>query len=166
VEIFGLVVYYIYREVIEVIPFTEGDSKATPNERAANDKPSWHSLVSLWLLADYLQIPALQNLTIQTLYEKQTRLGKIPVHTFRELYENTASGSMLRKYFAETCVWRPFAESSIYQSLDIPEAMLRDIAAGFNDRYRNAIPTSSSYYNSKNYFVKTTDEESVQLLKD
>lgn len=88
---FGILVNWIYKQTLEE-QIGWVDDQAT--------------LLDLWLLADRLLIPQLQNQAL-TLLENvrglQNPEGRaIPSHMFRPIYDNTSEDSPLRKYIAAT----------------------------------------------------------------
>jgi hypothetical protein len=57
-------------------------------------------LAELWVLADKLLVPGLQNGALKGLQKVHEMTNKIHVSTLSYVYENTAFGSPLRRYFA------------------------------------------------------------------
>lgn len=148
IEAFGLFVNWLYKQSL---PIVHGSS-----ENSAADKPSWSGLVYLWILADYLQIPALQNLVIDEMLSKFSRLcEQIPVELYSEIYNNTSSESALRKLLVDRCVWKGYADSDIYLNRAIPRDMLNNISRGLNFRlFSPGVGTKSPLEDSSNYHVK------------
>jgi len=87
-EIFGVFVNWLYTQTIE-------DEEAKV--------PSAHHLIQLWVLADRLLVPTLQNQALLVL-DKQRREGCRPSLSYNFVYENTKDNSPLRLYIIECCV--------------------------------------------------------------
>jgi hypothetical protein len=52
-------------------------------------------LVYLWVLADFLQMPALQNYTIKTITEISDKIMVVPNRSYVKVYDKTAAESKL-----------------------------------------------------------------------
>lgn len=85
-------------------------------------------LVYLWLLAERLRMPHLQNLVMETIELVNDKGDGVPFKTFNAIYENTTVGNKLRKYAFHTAVaWcRPSTFTNYPEAF--PLAMLIDIA--------------------------------------
>jgi hypothetical protein len=90
------------------------------------------ALVELWVLADKLRIPRLQNLVIDTIYaiEEKALFAPSPL-SLHYIYDNTAPGSQLRRFVVEVSISslqpKDFIDQRVAQ--DIPHQMLLDFAA-------------------------------------
>ncbi|KAH9887491.1 hypothetical protein F4778DRAFT_797430 [Xylariomycetidae sp. FL2044] len=88
-----------------------GDSNGEPSDHdqsqnSADDPHGWKTLVDVWLLADYLQMPGLQNCVIKTLHGKMIE-GNVPYDLTPHVWVHTVSGSALRRFFAAAVVHDP-----------------------------------------------------------
>jgi hypothetical protein len=83
--------------------------------------------VYLWVLADYLQMPRLQNLAVDGLEHPSLKWGTTGYRALHYLYENVPAGAALRQLILEHCV--PFVDQSVYQSHPhlFPKQMLVDL---------------------------------------
>jgi len=86
------------------------------------------SLAELWVLADKLCMPLLQNLVIDRLESRQLLHDTIPVSIFEYVYNNTSEDSLLRKYLVDVCVFGLAQESYKSSKDEFPVDMLVDIA--------------------------------------
>lgn len=94
VEIFGLVVYWLYQQKIDMPDPQDPENKTPPHN------PKWKTLASLWILGDYLQIPSLQNHTkvmMHGMVRENTKYN-IRYSVLRQIYDNTLTGSALSKF--------------------------------------------------------------------
>lgn len=101
------------------------ESYVSTDEESKEDK----DLFSLWILADYLQMPSLQNYTIETIHKVSDKDGYLPMHAYPTVYSNTAEDSKLRKYICHHAIvsvksdgFRVGGEKRV-----LPYAMLLDI---------------------------------------
>ena len=83
-------------------------------------------LMILWITADYLQLPRLQNMAIDGLDHLSLQWGIIGINV-RYLYENVPSGAPLRQLIFEHCLL--FMSPSSYQDVPhlFPKQMLLDL---------------------------------------
>jgi hypothetical protein len=98
--IFGLFVEWLYTQKITEILCEDGNLKDA--EKSVMDQPLLMELIQLWLLADYLEVPRLQNCAIDLLNQKMTRRNCfVPASTIKFTYEKTPTGSPLQKFFVD-----------------------------------------------------------------
>jgi hypothetical protein len=62
-----------------------------------------YDLVKLWILANRLLIPALQNLALETLSYFYSNSCQIPYHCLNYIYENLAAANRLRMFVFVLC---------------------------------------------------------------
>lgn len=106
-KIFGFFVKWIYAQSLE-----------------SSDKHT-NKLVYLWMIADDLSVPRLQNQAITWLVERRASKGS-RVHTQKtlaDIYEYTTPGSPLRRYIADT--WDEKVQTG--DAIDLPQALPIDI---------------------------------------
>jgi len=155
VEAFGLLVTWLYTQKIPITisPLPKGGKDDD------DDKPSWNALVHLWILADYLQIPMLQNSAMDEVLRKQERLEKLPSETFLIIYENTGPGSFLRKVMVDLIVWRGLEDSTYFAKKhnEFPKDMLIEMATAWTSKSNemDIVDIEDLLDDSKNYHVKT-----------
>ncbi|CZR51105.1 uncharacterized protein PAC_00980 [Phialocephala subalpina] len=86
------------------------------------------ALAELWILADKLLIPSLQNLLVTRMVRIENRYKKAPSETFNYVYENTAAGSTLRDLAVHKCARLTPRAVVIRQTSDlIPKQLLVDL---------------------------------------
>jgi hypothetical protein len=87
------------------------------------------SLAELWVLADKLCVPALQNLIIDTIYKICITRDLATTPTFHYIYKNTESGSLLRRLavLQTTCLLDD--ENVVSASGFFPRVMLVNFSA-------------------------------------
>lgn len=77
------------------------------------DIPSCEGLMILWVLADKLLVPSLQNTAIDLLNQRRLNdrmSGKLESLFFNWVYTNTSERSMLRSYIVDTCSFGPLGD--------------------------------------------------------
>jgi hypothetical protein len=113
-DVFGLFIQWIY-------------SQKVTNEEG---EPAFqHQLMQLWVLAERLNMPALQNDAIDGIQARRLVMGEeFQTKTFNYIYANTIKGAMLRKYLVDICV--PRLNSLKFKVLQqhFPKEMLDEIA--------------------------------------
>jgi ADP-dependent phosphofructokinase/glucokinase len=120
-EIFGIFANWLYTQTIE-------DENAKV--------PSADQLIQLWILADRLLVPTLQNQALLVL-DKQ-RQGGAPgsrpsSRNYNYAYEYTKDNSPLRLYIIEYCVLDK--QNRIHNTASYPHQMLVDIINATRKRY-------------------------------
>jgi hypothetical protein len=93
----------------------------------------FHALTRLWVLADKLLIPCLQNQAIDAIDEWRKAHNMIAVHDFKYAYQNTSDDSPLRRLFVQHCVWNLTSETFKLPEYKFPEEMLRDLCTCFRE---------------------------------
>jgi len=88
------------------------------------------SLVELWVLADKVGMPALQDSALEAIHNIcDMPPGYIPNHTFHYIFENTSHGSPLREYTIATCLeYGSSVLLSEQQEVDFPRAFLLELS--------------------------------------
>jgi len=88
---------------------------------------SGNKLAGLWVLAERLLIPRLQNLAIDRLEEKGMEHNSVYTGVLQLVWDNTAQDSPLRRFLIHQCVWN--IKPDVYRSsIDIfPKQMLAEI---------------------------------------
>jgi hypothetical protein len=113
------------------------------------------ALAELWVLADKLRMPALQNLVVDTISAIETTTQKTAVSIYKHVYDWTAPESKLRKWAVEVSAGN--LEESTFKSHAqwFPHEMLIDIITYKAARERNPIIPKS---NLTTYHVPVDDE--------
>jgi hypothetical protein len=111
---FQLVVQWLYRQLITP-PVTREESSLcrakgrlplTPQDYDITRKIDYRSydLISVWLIADYLQIPRLQNYVVDQMDQLRLHFQTIPVRWISVLYDDVPRGAAIRELAFEQCV--------------------------------------------------------------
>ncbi|TAQ88742.1 hypothetical protein B7494_g2906 [Chlorociboria aeruginascens] len=119
---------------------------ATPNDGDVSDI----DLVYLWVLADKLFLPGLQNLAIDAIRQRLDETKSIPSSTFEKLYELTSTESPLRRLAVDQCVCYSVDTTFKRVPSDYPHEMLIDIATAMKCEIKRGINSTkrimSNYY--------------------
>lgn len=115
-EVFQLLVQWLYCQTFDLITEDEEDQSEFGNDTGSEssgdsvdegdlsdfEKTSM-KLCQLWVLADRLQLPRLQNLAIDQLHRESRREYSVSTEPLHYIYNNTAVGSPLRQIFIHKC---------------------------------------------------------------
>jgi hypothetical protein len=82
-----------------------------------------HDLAMLWVLADKLGMPSLQNVALKAIDEISNKYQLIATHTFFYIENNTAADSPLRRYTVANCASYLHEE---FATAEIPYQLLRE----------------------------------------
>jgi hypothetical protein len=133
---FRLLTQWIYLQKLTMSQLKGGVENWNPEESSKDERRAiaheFMTLVELWVLADKLRIPRLQNLVIDTIHaiEEKTLFAPSPL-SLRYIYENTAPGSQLRLFAVEISISglqpKDFIDKRVAK--DMPHQMLLDFAA-------------------------------------
>lgn len=67
-----------------------------------DDEPlNWHALINLWVFGDRFQVPMLQNCVMDEFFAKQKGERMVQLRMAKRVYDETVSGSLLRKAVIE-----------------------------------------------------------------
>jgi hypothetical protein len=112
VDVFGLFIQWLY----------------TQSLLNKNSQPAYqHRSMALWVLAKRLQMPVLQNDSLDVLEERRRMEGMIQTKTFAYVYANTAKGDPLRLYLVDVCsrLMETFPSEDVEELF--PEEMREDV---------------------------------------
>lgn len=70
---------------------------------APHGKQELDDLIRVWVLADKLQIPKLQNFAVDMLFQIREEYSAILILQLKLVYKETSSDSPLRNFFLEQC---------------------------------------------------------------
>ncbi|TVY89926.1 hypothetical protein LAWI1_G004842 [Lachnellula willkommii] len=90
--VFKLLVQWLYSQKLTVQYF---DREKDPADSSLQGK----NLAALYVLADRLAMPSLQNLVLETIEDISVKSDTIPNTCLHYVYENTSKGSQLRRFF-------------------------------------------------------------------
>jgi len=116
------------------------------------DLPLFGHLVMLWLLAEYLQMPKLQNKSLDVIGKRFLRNRTYSCEFCHYVYENTTDGSLLRKYFVDRLCWSRISAKTIINFKDkIPLEMYVDLFVAERERRQN--PAQNPLQDMSSYMV-------------
>lgn len=87
------------------------------------------SLIQLYILADKLLLPCLQNLTLSELWKVCHKSKFAHSYNFHYMYANTGPGSPLRRFVVDHCASTLCSHDYGLSSDNFPKEMLVDLAA-------------------------------------
>ncbi|OCK78890.1 hypothetical protein K432DRAFT_331197 [Lepidopterella palustris CBS 459.81] len=122
------------------------------------DNPGWMEISRLWVLADKLGIPTLQNKVMAEFPAKYTRLinkGNIHPKVLDFVYENTHEDSQLRKIIVDICAWGMEVEKYAKHKESMPTEFLEDISEVWLKKDRGYYPGNKAPFMTylARYFV-------------
>jgi hypothetical protein len=129
-------------------------------ERCSGDvgnEPALDHLHALWILADSLLMPALQNYVIERISTRQEASNTLSNYEFPMIFEKCPLGSPLRRYVVDRCVWNHLEDdvfgpvNSTYYTVE----MLSEIIRRY--QYRIFVDSASPLTDISNYYVTVSD---------
>lgn len=84
-------------------------------------------LVKLWVLADKLLIPTLQNMIQRYLERLRKKFEAVSTNCIPYVYRETAPGSSLRRLFVSWCAWNMHRSRLEYRPSHFPKKFLLDL---------------------------------------
>ncbi len=152
-EVFGIFVHWLYTKSIDETICI--DTPFDVIEKFKKEAESNGNLFEAWLLAEYLQVPKLQNQIIRLLIEKSHKSGGVCKLSQLDalIYEKTSVESPLRKFCVDCMCW-----SSALDILDqmiirqCPQEMIFDLCIA--ERKRRMNPSMGNpLQDAENYYV-------------
>lgn len=141
VTAFGLFQLWIYKKDLK--------------ESCTNDSlPSAEDLADLWILADYLQMPGLQNKAIDLLVQQREKVQKVATNHIIKIWEQTRSEAPLRTLFVDFCAWRLDRGWWEKYPSQFPHEMLISLCTALHKKASGQKPPCPLMCSS-NYHVKT-----------
>ena len=139
-EVFSFLVEWLYAQKIVLPPSNEYSSI---------------SLVKLWVLAEKLLMPGLQNCAIDLLHQRRIDTGRIATKTIQWVYDNTMFGCPLRKMFLDQCA-NKLIDTYV---LDYPEEFPKDMLIELVVVLRGIVTDAkvAKVLDPANYYVKEED---------
>jgi hypothetical protein len=121
-------------------------------ELGGKDKAS-RNLIRLWVLAERLLIPSLQNLAIDTIEIFRRKHNAIWTDMFKYVWGNTAANSPLRRLFIQQCVWNLSKEGFSSSRIHFTTDMLVELCSEFREI---TLKQTAPPRNMANFHVKET----------
>lgn len=97
---FELLVQWLYSQKLVLVQLEDRQMTEEDEEDQADEDCG---LVELWVLAEKLKLPKLQDLVIDSIEKIRIKVEMVPSHTVKYVYEHTEPGSKLRKFFLDCC---------------------------------------------------------------
>lgn len=128
---------WFYTQKVDVANVRKSDSAASPSINPETEPSTdidlfylqCDCLIKLWVLADQLLIPKLQNMTIDTLEVLSDDQLRLPTPSCKWVYENTAKESPLRNWFVCQFAFRYERNSYFVNADEFPREMLIEMLA-------------------------------------
>jgi len=109
------------------------------------------SLCRLWILAEKLLMPRLQNLVIDRIDWLRPQESVIHTTMFQYVWDNTMNDSPLRRLFISQCAWNLAAGVFVARIDNFPKEMLAEICSQLKEHFSGQIIPSR---NMADYYVK------------
>ncbi|KAE8446872.1 hypothetical protein EG329_011503 [Mollisiaceae sp. DMI_Dod_QoI] len=142
-----LLIQWLYTENLVVKQLKED---WVEDGKVANEED--RNLIDLWVLADELQMPALQNATVETMYRtaRKTRMT-ISNRNKQRLYRKTAKGSKLRLFLCQYIAHHAAPASYGLDSVPNPHDFWVDCTTYLSLQWRTK---STKEFKISDYFVE------------
>ncbi|OBT48082.1 hypothetical protein VE00_01023 [Pseudogymnoascus sp. WSF 3629] len=116
------------------------EENMTASQMYDKDKPTYPQMLDVWVLADYLLVPRLQNHIMDKMIARFNNRQIMPILDFAYFYKNTQLGSPIRKFMVDLFVWRWYTASDQYLEYAprIPSEMSTDLLVAFARRLAKA----------------------------
>jgi hypothetical protein len=128
-EAFRLYVQWLYFQQLKLIQLQDcniEDKNSMAFKEAGYEED--RGLFGLWILADKLGMPRLQNLAIESVEKIFQKTIQLPTPHLRYIYDNTSASSLLRRYMVKRC--QDLSQTSWTDNPNVfPHAFLIDFAA-------------------------------------
>ena len=120
-EITGrLLVHWLYFQQLDIIDHDDWELNGDSDEDLA--------LMQLWILADKLIIPRLQNEVTRKMHQLALDEKYVPRNSLPYLYENTPKDSLLRRFVVDLCACYMKPETYSEEHEEFPKEMLLELA--------------------------------------
>ncbi|KAE8446884.1 hypothetical protein EG329_011515 [Mollisiaceae sp. DMI_Dod_QoI] len=127
-EAIRLLVNWFYTQKVEVRQLGPEGNFST---KEVNMKFKHHediTLVELWVLADKLLLPRLQNTIVEEMQRLREQLRLAPINCYALAYEKTQEGSPLRRFLVDSSVGSSMQKPEFYECIEqFPKEMLMDM---------------------------------------
>lgn len=124
-EAIHLMVNWVYTQQLDIPDPDDGVAYSRDLEKSL-----FKRLCELWVLADKILIPQLQNAAMDALIELSQLQGTIPTHNVRYIWNNTQRGSPIRAWFLNKYAFSLRASSFTFEKLaaNCPPEMIIELA--------------------------------------
>ncbi|KUJ22800.1 uncharacterized protein LY89DRAFT_728914 [Mollisia scopiformis] len=118
-DVVALFVHWIYTQKLDLSPVQASGAETLPTSSNKDIV-----LVKLWVLADKLVIPSLQNKVIDEIEETRRSTRKVAVYSLSYVCRNTSRDSPLRRLFLAQCAGHLKTSSFASDPLNYPQDFL------------------------------------------
>ena len=123
---FRLLVQWLYTQKLDLLQLNDESSDDETYSDSTWDENN-RGLVELWILADRLCIPQLQNFALESINKISDKLLMVPTGIFNYTYEHTTAGCQLRRFLVELCARGLKSWFYSVESESFPRDMLIDL---------------------------------------
>jgi hypothetical protein len=131
-----LLVHWFYTQKLDT--FIPKPKEERPDDNAGLKKSQDMALLELWILAEKLLIPTLQNVVAREIEEHRHCSHDVSTACLRYVYENTERGNLLRLLMVDICFCYLNVPSYMKHPERYPQEMLIELVTAFG----NAIASS------------------------
>jgi hypothetical protein len=122
-EVIRLLVHWFYTQKLDLLQVQEAFNDFDGDAAAKEDM----CLVKLWVLADKLLIPQLQNMTLDALVKICGKAQGLATRCLDYVCVNTSKDSGLRRWFIHRCAFRIESKSFLEHPEEYPHQLLLEI---------------------------------------
>lgn len=122
-------VHWVYTQKLDLLQFQETFNDFDGDAATKEDM----CLVNLWVLADKLLIPQLQNMTLGALVKICGKAQGLATHCLEYVCANTSKDSGLRRWFVHRCAFRIESNSFLEHPEEYPHQLLLEIVATLSE---------------------------------
>jgi hypothetical protein len=144
---FRLFVQWLYYQQLELLQLQDGNV----DDNLVIDEDE--SLFGLWILADKLGAPHLQNLAIESMEKIYYKTEGLATSHLHYIYDNTSAGSLLRKYMVDQCRESLWSESYMDCRHEFPHEFLIELVAS------HPMQADGDGLEIEDYFVEVGDAQ-------
>jgi len=123
-----LFIHWLYFQQLDILDHVNWEPKDEIDRDLA--------LPRLYILADKLLIPRLQNSIIQIMHQHVQENKLLLINTLEYVYDNTSSGSLLRRFILHLCACYMPPERYSELSEKVPKEMLFELAAAYATKFQ------------------------------
>jgi hypothetical protein len=145
-DVFGIFVNWLYTQTVV---------------DANGELPTCSALLNLWMFADRVLSPKLQNQTIECLEKVRIKVGRLSSAEFNRVWENTSKDSQLRRYI--TIVSSENMLAKITHPDRYPHELLADIINNMREETRKRMSPRLvlSTEQIRGFYVNYVNEEEL-----
>jgi len=135
-EVFGFIVEWLYTSAIKEGYCAKPGMPSAEGSAGFQQVPDILTYVDIWALADYLQMPELQNHVMKAMFHGLISQEQLEQVILKPILSETLFGSALQRYFVDYCVWTNALQVDFYREPSFPKVLLSEITVGLARRLR------------------------------